>query len=353
MLRRLAQIKNAAKFATGIIKSKALGRRMPLMVSFHVTNRCNLRCPYCYSNPDNRFSKPPPDFTTEEIERAIDDLYALGMRWLTILGGEPMLRDDIGQIVHHAKRKGMLVEIVTNGFLVPDKIDEILPVDFVCLSIEGDEEQHDRARATPGSYRTVIKALEAIEGRGPRIRLHATLLRSNIDGLDHLSELARRFGAEFGYSQVIVHDYNDTPEVQFTDDELRSFWKRLRDFKAQGRPCYNSDFVLDYISNWPVDYRRIIENTEEFGDFPDFDFLRCQYGQRYVYIDSEGYMYRCIVRGIKNGPNIKEAGVKQAWEQLADQPCVSCSYIQHIEVNSVLNLGIKSVLKGVRYILHP
>ncbi len=323
------------------------------MVSFHVTNRCNMRCPYCYANPDNRFDNPPPDFTTEEIERAIDDLYDLGMRWLTILGGEPMLRDDIGRIIRHAKSKGMLVEIVTNGYFVPKKLDEILPVDFVCLSIEGDEEQHDRARGTPGSYRAVIRALEALEGREPKIRLHATLLHSNIDGIERLSELAKRYGAEFGYSQVIVHEYNDTPEVRFSDNELRGFWEKLCDSKAQGHPCYNSDAVLEYISNWPTEYRRIIEKPEEFDEFPQFEFLRCQYGQRYVYIDSEGYMFRCIVRGVKNGPNIKEIGVKQAWEQLAEQPCVSCSYIQHIEVNSVLNLGLKSVLKGAKYILHP
>lgn len=351
MKRKIEQFKNAAKLGAGILQSIALDKRMPLMVSFHVTNRCNLRCPYCYANFENRFDKPPEDFSTEELERYIDDLYDLGMRWLTILGGEPLLRDDIGRIISRAKSKGMLVELVTNGYFVPKKIDEILPVDFVCLSIEGSEEQHDRARDMRGSYQAIIRALEALKGRGPKIRLHATLLRTTQDGFDHLSELAKRYDAEFGYSQVIVHDYNASSEVKFSDEELRSFWRRLRDAKASGHPCYNSEFVLDYISKWPASYRTILKDEKDFSNYPAFKFLRCQYGRRYCYIDSEGYMYPCIVRGISNGPNIRDIGVKEAWKKLGDEPCAACSYIQHIEVNSLLNLHYKSLLKGVKYIV--
>jgi len=353
MSRKTAQFKNSAKLGAGILKSMALRKRMPLMVSFHVTNRCNMRCPYCYANYDERFENPPPDFTTEECLDIIDDFYRLGMRWLTILGGEPLLRNDIGVIVRHAKSKGVLVEIVTNGYFVKKRLDDILPVDFVCLSVEGDEEQHDRARNTPGSYRAIIDALETLKGRGPKLRLHATLLKSTIGGFDHIAELARKYGAEFGYSQVIAHDYNRTPDIDFSDDELRDFWRKLRRSKSRGLPCYNSDFVLDYISNWPAPYRKILKTEKEFDDYPGFRFLKCMYGNRYCYLDSEGFMYPCIVRGIKNGPNIREVGVEEAWKKLADEPCASCSYIQHVEVNSLLGLNLKSVIKGAKYILLP
>jgi len=350
-VKKLVQIKNSVKFATALAKSKALGKRMPIMVSLHVTNRCNLRCPHCYANYDNRFGDPPPDFTTEEIERYIDDLYRLGMRWLTLLGGEPLLRRDIGRIIRHAKRKGILVDLVTNGYLLPEKLEEILPVDFICLSIEGDEAQHDWARNTPGAYRAILRALEALKDRGPKIRLHATLLRSNIEGIRHLSELAKRYDAEFGYSQVIVHEYNDSPEVRFSEEELRSFWRRLRENRATATSCYNSGFVLDYIADWPTEYRKLIRDSEDTKKYPGFDFLKCQYGERYCYIDSEGYMYRCIVGGVKSGPNIREVGVEVAWEQLAERSCEACSYIQHIEVNSLLNMKIKSIIKGIKYII--
>lgn len=352
--RQIAQIKNAFGLGLGIMKSKALGRRTPLMTSFHVTGRCNLRCPYCYANYDGRFENPPPDLSGEEILDAVDELHELGMRWLTVLGGEPMLRDDIGRIIRHAKAKGILVELVTNGHLVPRKLEDVIPADFVCVSIEGDRERHDRARDMAGSYDTAVRALEALRGKGPLLRIHATLLRSTLDGgMEHLARLAEKYDAQFGYSQVIVHDYNDTEEVRFEDDELRDFWKRLARFKASGAPCYNSGFVLDYISRWPVGYREIIGDERRFGKHPDFEFIPCQYGRRYCYIDSEGFMYRCIVRGIKNGPNIKEVGVKAAWEALGERPCAACSYIQHIEVNALLNMSPGSVIKGARYILRP
>jgi len=352
--RRIERIRNASGLGLGIMKSKGLDRRMPLMVSFHVTGRCNLRCPYCYANYDDRFETPPPDFSTGEILSVIDELHGLGTRWLTVLGGEPMLRDDIGRIIRHAKGRGMLVELVTNGHLVPRKLEEVVPADFVCVSIEGDPGQHDRARGRSGSYETAVRALEALKGKGPRLRIHATLLRSTLDGgMEHLAKLARKYDAQFGYSQVIVHDYNDSREVRFSDDELRDFWKSLKRFKKNGAPCYNSDFVLDYVSRWPLGYREVIRDRREFGKHPGFEFLQCLYGRRYCYIDSEGYMYRCIVGGVKNGPNIKEVGVARAWEELGAQPCVACSYIQHIEVNAVLDMNPKSVIKGARYILKP
>ena len=55
------------RFAKQIIMSKILKKRIPIIVSFHITNKCNLRCRYCYANFDGRFDSKIPDFTTSEV----------------------------------------------------------------------------------------------------------------------------------------------------------------------------------------------------------------------------------------------------------------------------------------------
>ena len=223
----LSRMSRASRLGAGIARCKVTGERRPLIVSFHITNRCNLRCPYCYANVDDRFDHPPDDMTTEAVKKHIDDLYDLGMRWLIILGGEPLIRKDIGEILRHTRKKGVLIEVVTNGHLVPKKIDVFKYVDFACLSLEGDEETHDKVRARKGSYQKVLNAAEVLS-QSPypvTIRFHATLMRENYEDLTHFKKITDMFpGSEFGFSQVIVHDYNDIESVSFTDDELLRFW---------------------------------------------------------------------------------------------------------------------------------
>jgi MoaA/NifB/PqqE/SkfB family radical SAM enzyme len=68
-----------------------------------------LRCHYCNSPNLN-----VPELETDQVLRAIDDFYALGTRYITFSGGEPLLRKDLAQIVNYAQDKGIVVFVSTN-----------------------------------------------------------------------------------------------------------------------------------------------------------------------------------------------------------------------------------------------
>ena len=83
----------------------------------HVTQRCNLRCRFCYSEGDDRNRLPDP--SPEELARAIGLLAALGCQRLVISGGEPFLRDDLARVASCAMGAGIgKVVVLTNGLLV-------------------------------------------------------------------------------------------------------------------------------------------------------------------------------------------------------------------------------------------
>ncbi|MHA1997068.1 MAG: radical SAM/SPASM domain-containing protein [Promethearchaeota archaeon] len=345
ILKRLKHGLLLAKIAWKIFYSKITGRRVPVIVSLHLTNKCNLRCHYCYSNIDTRFDKPPVDFTTAEVKKIIDEVYEAGCRWVILLGGEPMLRQDLGYIIKYIKYKGMLCELVTNGTLIERKIDQIENVDLLCISLDGDERANDPVRGE-GTYKKIVHGLEVATRAGIKTRLHATLtkLNNNIRSIKHLAFLSEKYGTTFGFSSPITHDYNAIAELDVSPEDVVAFWKVLKKFKETSGRNYYTNRSLDYVINWPL---KPLEIVEDPGDVSKLHLKRCHVGSRYCYIDSEGFVYPCIVRGIKNGLNVKEVGFQVAWQHLSKFTCGACAYIQYVEVNDILNLSFHSFQIGL------
>ncbi len=142
--------------AIKVLKIKYLGQRYPLIVTWPITNRCNLRCRYC-----EEWKKAGDEMSTEEIKELITELKELGTVRISLSGGEPLVREDIGEIIDFIKENDMSVVLTSNGTLVPEKIEEIKNADVVKLSIEGEKAIHDRIRGE-GSFENVIKAAGTI-----------------------------------------------------------------------------------------------------------------------------------------------------------------------------------------------
>lgn len=351
-LKKIANFRPLVSLALQIFRSKVTGKRIPIIVSLHVTNKCNMRCSYCYANYDERFDKKTEDFSTAEIKSLIDDMYSAGTRWLVLLGGEPLLRKDIGFLVKYIKNKGMLCEIVTNGQLVKQKIDEIKDVDLLCISLDGDEEANDSIRGK-GTYQKAVEGLKIAKERGIRTRLHATLSRANNNARSilHLEYLSRLYQTNYGYSSPILHDYNQIDELFLPEKEAIAFWQLVRKSKKLGGKNYYSYDALNYVINWPFDPAKVFSRKDKIPRKENFNPKKCFAGKRSCYIDSEGVVYPCIIRGIKNGVNAREVGFKKAWKYLGRFSCGACAYLQYVEFNNLVNLSWSSILLGLKTFL--
>ncbi len=96
--------------ASALVKIHLLRQRVPLFVSWNVTFRCNLRCAYCAACEVDR-----EELGTEQVLRGLDGLWKVGTRWVTFGGGEPLIREDCGEILRYAREKGFQVYLSTNG----------------------------------------------------------------------------------------------------------------------------------------------------------------------------------------------------------------------------------------------
>src|SRR2546422_10867426 len=105
------------------LHQRYFGERGPLEVSIEVTRRCPLECQHCYNNlPMGDLAARNRELSKEEYVALLDELAEMSVLWLLFTGGEIFARKDFLEIYTHAKRKGFLITLFTNGILINEKI---------------------------------------------------------------------------------------------------------------------------------------------------------------------------------------------------------------------------------------
>lgn len=347
-LRRRAWV--LSKLGRSILNARLLRQRRPIFIGLYITNHCNLRCSYCFVNVDGRFNDPTRSgFTKDEVFKIIDDLYAMGTRWIFLLGGEPLMHRDIGPIVRHIVNKGILLHILTNGTLIEQKISEIERADGVCVSIDGVESSTDKMRGK-GTFRRALRGAEVALARGMLVRIHAVLNKHSLGDMEILAEMVKRMGMTITISPPNYIGASDDPALQLTKEEYQDFYRRYRKLKENGFPIGNSYFSIDKALYWPIGYHEFITTGQHFSNYEP---IPCVIGHLHGCIDAEGTIFNCIQMGCLHGLNIKDVGIQRAWDELPNRRpnCVSCSSINTIETAAYLNLRSEIILDGIRFFL--
>lgn len=171
----------------------------PALVTWNVTWRCDLRCAHCYLDAAGRAGVG--ELSTEEGSALIEDLARLSPGALLVLsGGEPLTRRDLPLLASHARARGLAVVVATNGSLLDDRRAAELAASGVLgvgLSLDSlDPSRHDRFRGVPGSWRRVVRALDAARGAGLAVQLQTTVTRENDDEIPAIADWAAARGVQ-------------------------------------------------------------------------------------------------------------------------------------------------------------
>ncbi len=191
-------------------------REFAYAIYLHLTNDCNLKCPYCYNKSDREFKielqkkgRFAPILTTDEYKALLDRIVSLGAKHLFFTGGEPLMRPDVLDLLEHARSLSddLTLEVLTNGILIKGEVAERLVdlVDTVTISIDGHEShlhEHFRGKNTfLPTVRGIRNLVEVREKRGtekPHIALVPALTDKNIGFLKEIFEFALDdLGADF------------------------------------------------------------------------------------------------------------------------------------------------------------
>jgi MoaA/NifB/PqqE/SkfB family radical SAM enzyme len=158
------------------IAIRSITPRKPHHAQWLVTRKCNYRCVGCNVWKE----QDPNELSTEEIIRGLNILKKLGIIELVLSGGDPLLRDDIDQIVEHAS-KLFVTTVYDNGSMAEKKMDALRKVDFVAISIDSlDEAKNDYIKSVPGAWKKAVKAVDTLRKEGIKVSVTPTISQKNL-----------------------------------------------------------------------------------------------------------------------------------------------------------------------------
>lgn len=164
-------------------------RNRPIVV-YNCLQRCNLRCIHCYARATLKESEDT--LSTAEARAMIDSCAAFGCPVMLFSGGEPLLREDLFELIHHAAGRGMRTTVSTNGTLISRDLARELAgcnLGYVGISLDGMEATHDRFRRVRGAWQDALKGLENCKAEGLRTGLRITLTKQNFEEVPQVFEL--------------------------------------------------------------------------------------------------------------------------------------------------------------------
>ncbi len=233
MMKFAAASKKASKKRA---KSEKEGLHIPPFLIASITSNCNLHCAGCYSRSNHATEdcEPQDQLTSEEWLHIFDDADDLGISFILLAGGEPMIRRDI--IEAAGQKPNILFPIFTNGVFINDKYFDLfdkcrnlVPI----MSIEGGKESTD-ARRGEGIYDRLIANMDTFHEKNLIFGCSVTVTTQNIQDVvskEFIDSLKDR-----GCKAVIFVEYvpvTDESQDLAIGDEEREFFSgelmRLRD----------------------------------------------------------------------------------------------------------------------------
>jgi radical SAM protein with 4Fe4S-binding SPASM domain len=320
----------------------------PQSLTLELTFRCNLSCVMCPldlpramhdgGNRDFIKGRRAAELTSADVHAVIDDVAALGVKNLTLTGGEVFLRHDVLEIIEHVRRTPMRVCVNTNGWYIrPEQAKALveLGVDSMSVSIDGPGATHDEIRRGPGSFERLAAGIANItaakRARGatrPYVGITCTIFAKNQHNFSDVIEAVKDLGVtsvDFEYMFYTTQDaidrtrkmiplpYRPKEENQILPDELRKvdpdvFMAQVQRAQAKGDE-----------HNIPVSFGPPFKTKEEirrrFED-PDYAFVeKCFYPWKSARINPYGQVYSCSI-DVEFG-NVREAPFSKIWNNEA------------------------------------
>lgn len=328
------RLRDLVAHGTAVAKAHILGARIPLNVMLSVTNRCLSHCAYCQIP-----TRQHQEMTTGQIKDLLHQMAAAGTIRVGIWGGEPLVRPDIGELVSCARSLGMYTTMDSNGYLVPQKIEQLRDLDHLVLAFDGPEEAHD-ANREPGSHTKVMAAMDAAAGRVPFWTL-TVLTRHNLGHLQHILDVVDGYGSMAGF-QVLHHNPfmgGDTSSMLPSDEEYRVAVSWLLEQKRRGAPVACSRRYLEYLLRWPTYV--VPKSGTPSG-------LKCWAGRLFCNVDVDGSVYPCSLL-IDEIPaeNALAVGFRRAFDATQEFGCRACDAACYTEYNYLYSLDMYTVIDWI------
>jgi MoaA/NifB/PqqE/SkfB family radical SAM enzyme len=295
--------KPAANFLARALYRTIQNRNLPNLMSFAVNDICNAACQHCsFFTAVEEAGRQT--LTRAEASQAIAEAQDLGVSVINFVGGEPLMRDDLPEIIRAVDKDRATTLVFTNGWALEERARELrhAGLDSAFVSIDfADPERHDAFRGTPGLHQRALRGIRRAARLGFSTGFSATMTPEawREGELERIVELAR----DVGVHEVFVFDALPTGRYKGRTDLL------------------DDNGWLEEMIQWAVPYNRD-------GRYPGVTFLAymsshrsvgCSCGTSYFYLSPYGDVMSCDFNHAKFG-NVLEEPLWRIWGRLSTLP---------------------------------
>jgi MoaA/NifB/PqqE/SkfB family radical SAM enzyme len=264
------------------------GLHVPPIMIFSVTNRCNLHCKGCYHQTLR--DKAHLEMSEEKLHSVIREAKELGVSFMVLAGGEPLVRQDILKITRDFPE--IIFFMFTNGLMITDEMvaqfkmqKNIVPI----ISLEGYDEDTDKRRGV-GVYELLQETIAKIKKQSVFFGTSLTVTRSNFDTVTNPEYIHKM--TKSGCQLFLFAEY--TPVAAGTEDWVitQEQRDRINEIMASFRSRYSALFIS------------VPGDEEEFGGC-------LSAGRGFVHISAEGDVEPCPFAPYSDC-NVREKSLKEA-----------------------------------------
>jgi MoaA/NifB/PqqE/SkfB family radical SAM enzyme len=264
------------------------GIQVPPIVIYSITERCNLRCKGCYAQALHNLTAP--EMSTEKMRQTIREARELGVGFMVLAGGEPLVRREILNIIEEFK--DMIFFVFTNGTLINDvladriqRLRNIVPI----VSLEGNQVETDWRRGK-GVFQSVEGVIKRLKERhvffGTSITMTGRNFYTLVDG--QLIKDLYKSGCKLFFFMEYTPTDPTTQDWEVTDTHRKIMAATVADFRKK----YSALFV-----NLPDD-------EKDSGGY-------LSSGRGFVHISAQGDVEPCPFAPYSD-TNLREATLKEA-----------------------------------------
>jgi radical SAM protein with 4Fe4S-binding SPASM domain len=275
---------------------------VPGLVQWMATLRCGLSCEHCLAvSRESGFE----DMPVEKVRGLIDEVAAMGVREFLVTGGEPLVREDMAEVIEYLGGRGVNWSLNTaampgehlRGMIARNKPG------FVAVSLDGPKDVHDGFRGKAGAYEEAVEAIRFFKSLGGvKVCAGTTVTSRNYDYLDETFHLVAAGGADQWGIHLLVPEGRaaDRPDLFLSKAQLKSLIK----FVARKRRYFHVEMADE------IGYLGYLEPLVR--DVP----LSCGAGRAQCVVLPDGAVVPCTTldRSCSTG-NIHERALAQIWAE--------------------------------------
>ncbi len=289
-------------------RSGMKGRVVPEVATVAVTNKCPYNCLYC-SVPDKTVS----DMSADLLKRTIGQIQDMGSFHISLTGGEPLLRDDLEDIIASVDDRSV-VKLFTTGYsLTKERAKALKKAGLFSINISldsGDQDIHDHGCGFDGAFDIALRAIEHAK-QASLLTCVATVASHNGVLGGEMNQFLR-FLKKQGVDEVSIFEPAPTGKMSFheelllSDDEREALHDLHKEINESADKRYPRVFSFPYVEG--------------------ADYMGCGAGCTRLHVTALGHVTPCDFTSISFG-NIQRENIETIWDRMKryfNQPDCGC-----------------------------